>query len=104
MEPETPSHDSITKTYCLFGSPISYKFFRNLTTISLGCRAFNYRDPMNLKVICRHPQKELETIERTENLRRRVRFETIKQTKAPGREHVHWQELEDLKPNIYFTL
>ena len=101
LKHQTMSHDNITKTYCLFGTPISYKFFRNLTTISLGCRAFHYSDPMKLKIICRSPQKDLETIEKTESFRRRVRFETTKQTKAAGKEFVHWQELELLKPNIY---
>ena len=42
---KTDSTDGYTKTYCLYGTSMAPKFYRQLSTISLACRSYKYSYP-----------------------------------------------------------
>ena len=49
----------VVRTYCLMGnSATSARFFKDLISLSQGCKRFSYQDPMKLQLVARTPLRE----------------------------------------------
>ena len=66
----------------------------------MRCALFHNSDPLNLKIKCWKPKRDLDDIEKSKNFRRRVRFATIREAAMDGKHNCSWQEIESTKHYI----